>query len=158
MWRVLLWAGLFNAEGTEVAEALCPMLSEQAYHLVLNTPEGEQLRLEQFKDNALFINIQAFWCPLCVVEMPTIQKLHVDVSKNDNIRFLMISLDENQEKARKFMEGKDFSIPYYFPVSGLPKIFQSPYIPSTFVISKERQVVYKQEISPITVLKKSVSG
>ena len=70
MQRTLLWTGLFDAEGTEVVEVSGSMLSEQVYNLVLNTPEGEQLRFEQFKGNALFINIWTFWCPLVWSKYP----------------------------------------------------------------------------------------
>jgi hypothetical protein len=41
------------------------------------------------------------------------------------------------------MKGKDFPMPYYFPVSGIPDVFQSSYIPTTYVVSKEGKIIYK---------------
>lgn len=145
MQRTMLWTGLFDAETEEVTTTDGPMLTENAYDMPLTTPEGKQIRLSDFKGNVLFVNVWASWCPPCVAEMPTIETLYNFVSKNENIKFLLISLDEKQKSAKDFMEGKDFSMPYYFPTSGMPRVFQSSYIPSTYVVSQKGQVIYKRE-------------
>lgn len=142
MQRAMLWTGLFDAEAKEVTTTDGPMLSENTYNTPLTTPEGNQVRLGDFKGKVLFVNVWASWCPPCVAEMPTIETLYNNVSKNKNIKFLLISLDEKQKDARDFMEDKNFPMPYYFPASGMPRVFQSSYIPSTYVVSKEGQVVY----------------
>lgn len=143
--RGILWTGIFDAEAHEVTATDGPMLTERAYGMALTTPEGEQLSLADFKGKVLFVNVWASWCPPCVAEMPTIETLYNEVGDNDNIAFLLISLDEESEKAVGFMERKEFPMPYYFPARGLPAVFQSSYIPSTYVISKEGQVIYKRE-------------
>lgn len=145
MQRAVLWTGLLDAEGEHITTTDGPILSESSYNLTLSTPDGKQVRLADFKGQVLFINVWASWCPPCVAEMPTIETLYKNVSHNDDIQFLLISLDEDPRKATGFMERKEFSMPYYFPVSGLPQVFRSPYIPSTFVVSKGGKNVYKKE-------------
>lgn len=145
MQRAMLWTGLFDAEAQEVTTTDGPMLSENAYNMPLTTPQGDKVRLAEFKGKVLFVNVWASWCPPCVAEMPTIETLYNNVSNNQNIKFLLISLDEKQKAANDFMEGKELPMPYYFPTSGMPNVFQSPYIPSTYVVSKEGQIIYKQE-------------
>ncbi|HLR26029.1 MAG TPA: TlpA disulfide reductase family protein [Fodinibius sp.] len=145
MQRVMLWTGLFDAEGQEVTTTDGPVLSESTYSLPLVTPQGKQMELNQFKGKVLFVNVWASWCPPCVAEMPTIETLYNNVSDNEDIKFLLISLDEEPEKAVAFMKGKEFPMPYYFPTSGMPKVFQSPYIPSTYVVSKDGQIIFKKE-------------
>lgn len=145
MQRAMLWTGLFDAETEEVTTTDGPMLTENAYNMPLTTPEGEQVRLGDFKGNVLFVNVWASWCPPCVAEMPTIETLYNRVSQNDNIKFLLISMDEQPVKATDFMKGKEFPMPYYFPADGLPSVFRSSYIPSTYVVSKEGQIIYKRE-------------
>jgi hypothetical protein len=54
-------------------------------------------------------------------------------------------MDEKQKAANDFMEDKEFPMPYYFPTSGMPRVFQSSYIPSTYVVSKEGKIIYKNE-------------
>lgn len=145
MQRALLWTGLFDAKGSEVTTTEGPMLSDAAFNLSLTTADGESVRLSDYKGKVLFINIWASWCPPCIAEMPTIEKLHRNVSDNEDIEILMISLDEDAKNAVRFMERKDYEMPYYFPASRLPSSFQSAYIPSTYVISKDGQIIYKKE-------------
>ncbi|MDR8390049.1 hypothetical protein NC796_02785 [Aliifodinibius sp. S!AR15-10] len=58
---------------------------------------------------------------------------------------MLLSLDEQPANATVFMEDKEFPMPYYFPTNGLSASFRSPYIPSTFVVSKHGKIVYKKE-------------
>lgn len=145
MQRAILWTGVFDAEGNEKTETEGPLLSDRTYNMSLITPQGEQVTLSDFKDKVLFVNVWASWCPPCVAEMPTIETLYNNVSNEEDIKFLLISLDEQPEKAVQFMEGKEFSMPYYFPTSGLPPVLQSRVIPSTYVVSQKGQIIYKQE-------------
>lgn len=145
MQRALLWTGLFDAEGQQVTTTNGPMLSKRDYQLQLVTPEGKQQTLKDFKGNLLFINVWASWCPPCVAEMPTIETLYKNVGSHDNIKFILLSMDKNSQKAVDFMESKEFPMPYYFPASGLPNEFRSQYLPTTYIISKEGQVIYKKE-------------
>ena len=145
MQRAMLWTGLFDAEVEEVTTVEGPTLSPNAYKTIFTTQQGEELPLWEFRDKVIFVNIWASWCPPCVAEMPTIESLYKQVADNQDIRFLLVSLDEESQKAVDFMEGKGYSMPYYFPSSGLPQVFRSSYIPSTYVISKEGKVIYKKE-------------
>ena len=145
MQRAMLWTGLFDAEGQEVTTTDGPVLSESTYGLPMISPRGKEVELNDFKGKVLFVNVWASWCPPCVAEMPTIETLYNNVSDNEDIKFLLISLDEEPEKAVTFMKSRDLPMPYYFPTAGMPKVFQSPYIPSTYVVSKEGQIIFKKE-------------
>ena len=145
MQRAMLWTGLFDAEVEEVTTVDGPELPASSYRMIFATPGGDQIPFSDFRGKVLFVNVWASWCPPCLAEMPTIETLYNHVSDREGIRFLLISLDEDPQKAVDFMERKEFSMPYYFPVSGLPQVFQSSYIPATYVISKEGKVIYKKE-------------
>jgi thiol-disulfide isomerase/thioredoxin len=143
MQRAVLWTGLFDAKTHKVETTDGPMLTKKTYNMPLKTAKGKQIRLKKYKGKVLFVNMWASWCPPCVAEMPTIEKLYNQVKDHDNIKFVLISLDEKKKKGIAFMEDKDFPMPYYFPASGIPDVFQSSYIPTTYVISKEGQIIYK---------------
>lgn len=145
MQRAMLWTGLFDAEGHTVTTTDGSILSDRTYNMTFRTPEDDQIRLRDFKGKVLFVNVWASWCPPCIAEMPTIETLYKSVGNNEGIKFLLISMDEQPEKAIDFMEGKEFSMPYYFPISGVPPVFQSRVIPSTYVVSQKGQIIYKQE-------------
>lgn len=145
MQRAMLWTGFFNADTSEIATTDGPVLSAADYDFSMENANGKIISLNDFRGDVVFVNVWASWCPPCVAEMPTIETLRENVSSNDNIRFILLSLDEERQKAVEFMENKDFDLPYYFPASGLPDEFLSEYLPTTYVISKKGQVVYKQE-------------
>lgn len=145
MQRAMLWTGLFDADTSQIATTEGPMLSGSDYNFTLETKDGQTVSLSDYEDEVLFVNIWASWCPPCVAEMPTIETLYENVEGTDNIRFILLSMDQNQEKAVSFMERKGFSMPYYFPRSRLPVELQSSYLPATFVISKEGQIIYNKD-------------
>jgi thiol-disulfide isomerase/thioredoxin len=141
--RAVLWTGLFNAKTHKVATTNGPMLTKSTYNMPLETAKGKQVQLKKYKGKVLFVNIWASWCPPCIAEMPTIKTLYNKVKDHGNIKFVLISLDEKKKDAVSFMNDKDFPMPYYFPTSGIPSVFQSSYIPSTYVISKDGKIIYE---------------
>jgi len=145
MQRGLLWTGLFDADTSQITTTDGPVLSDSDYQFEMRKTTGGTISLDDFRGDVVFVNVWASWCPPCVAEMPTITTLYNNVGNKDNIRFILLSMDEEPQKAVNFMKGKDFPMPYYFPASSLPPEFQSQYLPTTFVISKEGQIVYKKE-------------
>lgn len=145
MQRAMLWTGLFDADTSEIVTTDGPMLSDSDYQFAMQTTGGETVSLSDYRGDVVFVNVWASWCPPCVAEMPTIETLYENVSSHENIKFILLSMDEDHQKAVDFMEGKEFPMPYYFPASGLPNKFRSQYLPTTYIISKEGQIIYKKE-------------
>lgn len=145
MQRAVLWTGIMDAEQPQMTSAEGPYLNQTDFNLLLENAEGQPVSLKKFRSKVLFINVWTTWCAPCIAEMPTIAELYQHVKDNPNIRFLMISQDEDLQKAREFMHDKGFNLPYYFPKSRLPADLQSAYIPATYVISQDGQIVYQKE-------------
>ncbi len=145
MQRALLWTGFFDAERTGIETSEGPFLSDSDYGFAMFDDKGRRITLDEFRGKVLFVNVWASWCPPCVAEMPTIETLYSKVRDNENIQFIMLSFDEEQDKAVEFMERKSFSLPYQFPASSVPQVFRSPYLPTTYVISKEGQIIFRKE-------------
>lgn len=143
--RAMLWTGFFDADTSKIENISGPQLSNSDYNFLLNNQDGKIVPLSNFEENVIFLNVWASWCPPCIAEMPTIQTLKKNVGSQQNIRFILLSMDEDHKKAVKFMTKKEIELPYYFPASGIPKIFHSQYLPTTYVISKSGQIVYKKE-------------
>lgn len=115
------------------------------YDLTLISLNGTEVNLSDFRGRTLFINLWATWCPPCIAEMPNIQALHNKLQNENDIQFLMISLDEDPAKARQFISRKEFSFPVYFPSSGLPAAYRGAVVPRTYVISPEGKIVVSHE-------------
>jgi thiol-disulfide isomerase/thioredoxin len=145
MQRGMLWTGLFDADTSKIENIDGPMLSDSDYRFAMKTADGKTVSLNDFRGDVVFVNVWASWCPPCVAEMPTIETLYENVGNQENIRFIMLSMDEKRQKAVDFMESRAFSMPYYFPASSMPAEFRSQYLPTTYIVSKKGQIIYKKE-------------
>ena len=113
-----------------------------AYNFQLVNEGGRVLNFSEFEGKTVFMNFWATWCPPCIAEMPDIHDLYDKVG--DDVAFVMISVDEEQGKALRFVEKKGFDFPIYFLKSGLPKTYETRSIPTTYVISPDGEIVTEQ--------------
>ncbi len=143
MQRTLLWTGLMDAKPTEV-QTDGPFLTDEDYRFIMATHDDVPQTLSEMQGDVIFVNIWASWCPPCIAEMPTIETLYSELKGHENIQFLLLSMDEERERATQFMEKRGFTVPYHFPASPVPSPIHSTLLPTTYVISKEGQVVYEK--------------
>ncbi|MDH5475832.1 MAG: TlpA family protein disulfide reductase [Cyclobacteriaceae bacterium] len=138
--RVVLTSGLITPN-TEIEGVTNEKLD---YNFKLIDLEGNIVPMENFKNKVIFINEWATWCPPCIAEMPSIQNLYDEIGDNENIVFVMLTLDGNKKKIEKFIQKKDFTFPIYGAASALPEVLKSASIPTTFVVSKTGDIISKK--------------
>ena len=103
--------------------------------------DGEEIELGKLKGKVIFINIWATWCMPCIYEMQSIQKLY-DTFKNEEVTFLIAS-NENKEIVKKLYEDKKYTFPVHLIDRVLPQQFQSPIIPSTYIIDRKGMIALR---------------
>ncbi|HSI69507.1 MAG TPA: TlpA disulfide reductase family protein [Gillisia sp.] len=108
--------------------------------LQLVNSKGEEVSLEDYRGKVIFINLWATWCPPCIVEMPDIENLYRDL-KDEDVVFIMLSLDHKFQKAVDFVEKNNYSFEIYETVKGMPDMYYTQSIPTTFVINAEGKLV-----------------
>jgi thiol-disulfide isomerase/thioredoxin len=103
---------------------------------------GNTINLQHFKGKKLFVNLWASWCPPCRAEMPSIEKLFrsVDTSK---VVFVMLSLDDHFDKAKKFIGRQRLNLPIYYPAENLPALFNVQAIPATFIFNESGDLIQR---------------
>lgn len=101
---------------------------------------GKIVSLESFKGKKIFVNLWASWCPPCRREMPSIEKLYQSVDTN-KVAFVLLSLDDQFEKGRKYISSKKFALPFYYPSEDLPSIFRVEGIPATFIFNENGALI-----------------
>ena len=111
-----------------------------SYDFELSDIDGNVVSMEDWEGEVVFLNFWATWCPPCIAEMPDINSLYNEVS---DVRFALISLDKDHEKAKAFIERKDFDFPIYFLNSPLPRTYNVSSIPTTYVLSKDGKIKVK---------------
>lgn len=138
--RVILSTGIFRPS-TDIDEL---DFKKANFNMPLITLDGDRTSLQEFEGKTIFLNFWATWCPPCIAEMPNIQALYEDVNTEENLVFVMLSLDEDHEKARAFMKRKEFTMPVYFLRGRQPGIYNSTVVPTTYVISPEGYIVLEK--------------
>ena len=68
--------------------------------------------------------------------MPGINNLYKEV-KDDNVEFIMLSLDQDFEKAKAFRDKKGYKFEIYKTAGPIPQMYSSRSIPTTYVIDAE---------------------
>ncbi len=117
------------------------MLNEKDFEFTVIGYNGEPVKLSQLRDKPIFLNFWATWCPPCIAELPSIQKLY-EKYKN-NVHFIFIS-NESPDVVTKFITRKNYSLPLYFLEGMVPGVFETSTIPTTFIVNKRgRLILYK---------------
>lgn len=104
--------------------------------------DNRPVEFNAFKGKVVVINNWASWCPPCIAEMPSIQKLKAEL-KSDDIVFVMVSFDEETDKPKRFMEKRGYDLDVYFPGRNYP--YATTSIPVTLVLDKKGTVVMRHE-------------
>lgn len=143
--ELFLKTGLKNAptESTEVDSKNASAVG-YPYQMSLRTLNGNEVQLSELRGKVVFLNQWATWCPPCRAEMPAIHKLYKSVDQN-KITFVMLSLDDSDQKARDYVQKNSFDFPVYLPSGPLPPEFVSEAIPTTLILDPQGQIVQRIE-------------
>lgn len=104
---------------------------------------GRVISLHQLKGKVVLINFWATWCPPCLAEIPSLDKLYKDFQGNSRIIFLSVDVDGNLKSSEKFLKKRKYSLPVYQLNSALPKDLRTTSIPTTIIIDKAGKLVNK---------------
>ncbi len=144
--RGLLATGLMNPDIPEIVQLenesnirVASGVKKAKFNFDLIDRNGKQVSLQEMKGKVIFMNFWATWCPPCIAEMPSIDKLEEEMG--DDVEFVMISLDNDFQKAIDYDQRKEYNLPIYAPADGLPSMYQSAAIPTTFIIDADGNLV-----------------
>lgn len=106
--------------------------------------KGVVRSLGDFEGNVIFLNIWATWCPPCIAEMPSIQSLYSDFKNDENVSFVLVSMDEDFDKAQEFMSKRNYDMPIFHYRTKVQGTYESTVIPTTYVISPDSKIVLEK--------------
>ena len=129
----------FNLSGKPRLEKGVP-----APNFTLPGLDGKMVSLTDYKGKLVLLNIWATWCPPCVEEMPSMEKLHQEL-KDEGFKILAVSIDASGAKAvLPFMEKHKLSFPALADTIGdIKSLYQTTGVPESFVIDKDGIIVEK---------------
>ena len=109
----------------------------------LRDMDGKPVDFQQFRGRPIFLNVWATWCPPCVAEMPSINRLASNPRVKD-VAFLCVSVEENAQPVGQFAKEHSLTVPVYLGGAEAPRVFQTEGIPATFLIDRDGNVVAKE--------------
>lgn len=113
-------------------------LADVDYNWRYQDQDGTAINFSENKGKVVLLNFWATWCPPCVAEMPSLQKLYDEYG--DRVEFVLIT-NEGFNIIDPFMTKRGLSLPVYTAIDPVSDILQSKSIPVTYLISKKGEII-----------------
>ena len=113
-----------------------------APELKLETIDGKEVSLEDFRGKKVFINFWATWCPPCRAEMPDIQRFYED----EDVVVLAVNLSHTEDSlstVKSFIEDGGFTFPVLLDKEGkVAETYKVYAYPTSYLIDSDGRVQY----------------
>ncbi|QHJ69880.1 peroxiredoxin family protein [Planococcus halotolerans] len=117
-------------------------VGQTAPDFTLETLDGEQARLSDFRGKTVFVNFWATWCPPCRAEMPDMQKLY----DNEDIEILAINLtdtEKSEDGVASFVEEMGLTFPVLMDTEGeISSAYNVKAYPTSYMVDAEGKISY----------------
>jgi cytochrome c biogenesis protein CcmG, thiol:disulfide interchange protein DsbE len=152
--RATVWAALavglsllilFALPSYRQGEASIAGTKAEDFSLTIN---GKPMKLSDYRGKVVVLNFWASWCPPCVAEAPSLNKLQEYIQGKD-ATLLGVSVDEDSGKYEKFL--KDFQV--NFPTWRDPNVkdnksnivqgYGTELLPETYIIDRRGKIARK---------------
>ncbi|AVI51493.1 thiol-disulfide oxidoreductase [Pukyongia salina] len=115
------------------------MLSD--YNWTLSEVDGGTKNFSDSHNKVCIVNLWATWCPPCVAELPSMQRLYNRYG--DRVDFYFVSA-EDPGTVQRFLQKKNYELPVYIEVERPPAEMQVTTIPTTFLIDKNGRILIQK--------------
>lgn len=139
--RGLMAVGMFQPDPTEYAHHHEAFANLPNYRY--NNANGDTVSIASLKNKVVFINYWATWCPPCLAEMPSINKLRQKFKNNTQVLFIMVDVDNDLPKAKTFLQKNNYDLPIYTSINAFPDTLLDGSIPTTLIFGKDGSLKYK---------------
>lgn len=115
---------------------------------VFTDMSGKRIPLDSFKGKTVVLNFWATWCPPCRGEMPEFDELNKEFQKSGEAVLLAVNLTdgrrETPERVAEFIKETGYTMTVLLDErQEAASLFGVRYIPTTFVIDKEGNLIGK---------------
>ena len=116
-------------------------LNVPAPDFTLKDLDGNDVSLEDFLGQIVFIDFWAAWCPPCKKELPILQETFDNYS-SEGVVFLAISTDKDTSKVKPFINENNYKFTVLFD-NGMKKAYDVAGIPTVFIVDQEGIIRYE---------------
>jgi peroxiredoxin len=139
---VLLFLLLVAKEGPRATKVIRE--GDQAPEFRLSGLDGKQTGLSDYRGKVVMVHFWATWCPPCVEELPTLDRMYRSLS-GKGFELLAVSVDEGGEKTvASFMQRNRLTLPVLLnPGGSVARSYGTFKFPETYLLDRSGIVRYK---------------
>ena len=139
LFLLVLFAKTGPQQGAQVIRE-----GDQAPEFQLPTVDGKQVSLSDFRGKIVMVHFWATWCPPCVDELPTLERVYRSFLGTD-FELLAVSVDEGGAQAvASFLKKNRLGLPVLLNPSGsIAKSYGTFKFPETYLLDRNGIVRYK---------------
>lgn len=121
-------------------------LDEPAPDFVLETLEGDTVRLADLRGRVVLVNFWATWCPPCRLEMPGFQDVWEDY-RDRGVTVLGLSLDRGlRSEVDQWIRQRGITYPIGFPAGATVRAYGGTRVlPTSVLINRQGRIVHRVE-------------
>lgn len=135
-----------NNLSTMIGSVKALAIGEPAPEIELPDPNGNTLKLSDYKGKIVLIDFWASWCRPCRAENPNVVKMYSKY-KNKDFEIFGVSLDKSKDAWVKAIENDGITWPQVSDLQfwncAAAKTYQVKGIPQTYLIDKEGKILAK---------------
>lgn len=134
-----------------------PRVGQAVPDFVLPDLEGKPHDLADFRGRVVVLNFWATWCPPCIDEMPSLERLH-DALDDKGVAVLAVSVDERFSDIEKFVNQYHLTLTVLHDEGKkVSRKYQTFKYPETYILDREgilkSKVVGPRDWSAPTVIR-----
>ena len=143
---VMLWAGIYvSRKSNGGAPAGSQLRGQLAPDFELQTLDGKNMKLSDFRGKAVLLNFWATWCGPCKIEMPWF----VDLQKQygpQGLQIVGVAMDDSSnEDIAKFVKEMDVNYPILLGKEAVGQSYGGVgVLPTTFFIDRDGKFVGRE--------------
>jgi peroxiredoxin len=101
-----------------------------------------RLSLSAYRGKVVYLDFWASWCPPCLTSLPQLEELRKQFP-SDQFQILAVNVDQDPQKARKFLERTKVGYPSATdPRGSIPTTFGIETMPTSFLIDRGGVIRY----------------
>jgi peroxiredoxin len=137
---------LFGQNGGERSKIV--QEGDRAPEFQLPSLDGRTVNLSSYRGKVVMVHFWATWCPPCVEEIPTLERLYHAFSGRD-LEILAVSVDEGGADAvGRFMQKNHFALPVLLNIDqSVSRAYGTFKFPETYLIDRDG-IVNRKIIGP----------
>jgi len=120
-----------------------PALGETVPNFTLRDDDGKVVALADFRGQIIVLNFWATWCPPCIEEMPSLNRL-AEHYKGKDLKIIGLSVDEDAEAYSEFLANNQIN---FLTLRDAARNTSDRYgtyrFPETYIINREGRLAQK---------------